>query len=102
MAGNGSYIVRPCGHDLHGPTLSITLKCQSKGCHHVSDTTLNGNNDVTPEWGCNSFWRESIEFNESGSRSIRQEQEHSALTLTFGVSRTLLSLQVSVNRTLLT
>ena len=21
VAGNGSYIVRPCGHDLHGPTL---------------------------------------------------------------------------------
>ena len=20
VAGNGSYIVRPCGHDLHGPT----------------------------------------------------------------------------------
>ena len=23
VAGNGSYIVRPCGHDLHGPTVSI-------------------------------------------------------------------------------
>ena len=22
VAGNGSYIVRPCGHDLHGPTRS--------------------------------------------------------------------------------
>ena len=22
VAGNGSYIVRPCGHDLHGPTVS--------------------------------------------------------------------------------
>ena len=21
VAGNGSYIVRPCGHDLHGPTV---------------------------------------------------------------------------------
>ena len=21
VAGNGSYIVRPCGHDLHGPTI---------------------------------------------------------------------------------
>ena len=21
VAGNGSYILRPCGHDLHGPTL---------------------------------------------------------------------------------
>ena len=21
VAGNGSYIVRPCDHDLHGPTL---------------------------------------------------------------------------------
>ena len=20
VAGNGSYILRPCGHDLHGPT----------------------------------------------------------------------------------
>ena len=20
VVGNGSYIVRPCGHDLHGPT----------------------------------------------------------------------------------
>ena len=24
VAGNGSYIVRPCGHDLHGPTISST------------------------------------------------------------------------------
>ena len=24
VAGNGSYIVRPCGHDLHGPTLGNT------------------------------------------------------------------------------
>ena len=23
VAGNGSYIVRPCGHDLHGPTKTI-------------------------------------------------------------------------------
>ena len=22
VAGNGSYIVRPCGHDLHGPTVT--------------------------------------------------------------------------------
>ena len=22
VAGNGSYILRPCGHDLHGPTLT--------------------------------------------------------------------------------
>ena len=21
VAGTGSYIVRPCGHDLHGPTI---------------------------------------------------------------------------------
>ena len=21
VAGTGSYIVRPCGHDLHGPTM---------------------------------------------------------------------------------
>ena len=26
VAGNGSYIVRPCGHDLHGPTVSIHWK----------------------------------------------------------------------------
>ena len=26
VAGNGSYIVRPCGHDLHGPTGSIGLE----------------------------------------------------------------------------
>ena len=25
VAGNGSYIVRPCGHDLHGPT--VRMKC---------------------------------------------------------------------------
>ena len=24
VAGNGSYIVRPCGHDLHGPTDTTT------------------------------------------------------------------------------
>ena len=24
MAGNGSYIVRPCGHDLHGPTMTTS------------------------------------------------------------------------------
>ena len=24
VAGNGSYILRPCGHDLHGPTV-LTL-----------------------------------------------------------------------------
>ena len=23
VAGNGSYILRPCGHDLHGPTQSM-------------------------------------------------------------------------------
>ena len=23
MAGNGSYILRPCGHDLHGPTIMV-------------------------------------------------------------------------------
>ena len=23
VAGNGSYIVRPCGHDLHSPTVGI-------------------------------------------------------------------------------
>ena len=22
VAGNGSYIVRPCGHDLHSPTVT--------------------------------------------------------------------------------
>ena len=22
VAGNGSYILRPCGHDLHGPTVT--------------------------------------------------------------------------------
>ena len=26
VAGNGSYIVRPCGHDLHGPTVGIQLQ----------------------------------------------------------------------------
>ena len=25
VAGIGSYIVRPCGHDLHGPTVSIKI-----------------------------------------------------------------------------
>ena len=25
VAENGSYIVRPCGHDLHGPTILITV-----------------------------------------------------------------------------
>ena len=25
VAGNGSYIVRPCGHDLHGPTISKVI-----------------------------------------------------------------------------
>ena len=24
VAGNGSYILRPCGHDLHGPTVSLS------------------------------------------------------------------------------
>ena len=30
VAGNGSYIVQPCGHDLHGPTPSpstINVSC---------------------------------------------------------------------------
>ena len=26
VAGNGSYIVRPCGHDLHGPTVTIVQR----------------------------------------------------------------------------
>ena len=26
VAGNGSYIVRPCGHDLHGPTVPINVE----------------------------------------------------------------------------
>ena len=26
VAGNGSYIVQPCGHDLHGPTVSTHVK----------------------------------------------------------------------------
>ena len=26
VAGNGSYILWPCGHDLHGSTLSLLLK----------------------------------------------------------------------------
>ena len=26
VAGNSSYIVRPCGHDLHGPTACILPK----------------------------------------------------------------------------
>ena len=25
VAGNGSYILRPCGHDLHGPTVSHSI-----------------------------------------------------------------------------
>ena len=25
VAGNGSYILRPCGHDLHGPTMSTSF-----------------------------------------------------------------------------
>ena len=25
VAGNGSYILRPCGHDLHSPTESIVF-----------------------------------------------------------------------------
>ena len=25
VAGNGSYIVQPCGHDLHGPTVMMSL-----------------------------------------------------------------------------
>ena len=28
VAVNGSYIVRPCGHDLHGPTLAYREKLQ--------------------------------------------------------------------------
>ena len=28
VAGNGSYILRPCGHDLHGPIISK---------HHLTD-----------------------------------------------------------------
>ena len=34
VAGNGSYIVRPCGHDLHGPTDSKTLQSHSEGNKH--------------------------------------------------------------------
>ena len=33
MAGNGSYILRPCGHDLHGPTvLMVNFKIISVNC----------------------------------------------------------------------
>ena len=28
VAANGSYILRPCGHDLHGPTNSFTKSKQ--------------------------------------------------------------------------
>ena len=35
VAGNGSYIVRPCGHDLHGPTMIVQdFKFERTEGHH--------------------------------------------------------------------
>ena len=36
VAGNGSYIVWPCGHDLHGPTLTILTQNAVKSRCFVS------------------------------------------------------------------
>ena len=32
VVGNGSYIVRPCGHDLHGPTVTYSYEMINIAC----------------------------------------------------------------------
>ena len=54
----------------------------------TSDTILNENNGVTPEWGCNPFSNNSIVFDWNSTDSIITEFV-TALTLTLGVNGTL-------------
>ena len=44
VAGNGSYIVRPCGHDLHGPT-NITKTASRKLWYSCNENTVSFQND---------------------------------------------------------
>ena len=37
LAGNGSYIVQPCGHDLHGPTVMVSHGMQLEGDQYLVD-----------------------------------------------------------------
>ena len=57
------------------------VACPSKGpftpsvrcCDGAGDTSLIENNGVTPEWGYNTFWSDSIVFNERSLASIITE-----------------------------
>ena len=65
---------------LHGASASPMWQL----CNDASNSVLIQNNRVTPDLGCNPFWRNSIVCNENRITSIIAEL--SALTLTVGVN----------------
>ena len=55
---------------VHRPLGPIYTKSQRQGCDDVCNSILIKNSGVAPEWGCNLFSSDSIDFNENRIASI--------------------------------
>ena len=59
VAGNGSYIVRPCGHDLHGPTERYITEVWAMSflttCLDVKQMQIEGWGENTDDWAIRIF-----------------------------------------------